>query len=314
MSVITSPEYKIIRSLKGNTESTSGEVNFSIIIPHKNIPSLLKRCIDSIPKRKDLEIIIVDDDSDNIDYSTFPGIDNFNTTIIFTTQSLGAGFARNVGLKYAQGKWLIFADADDFFTPIFTKVLDKHRNNNADIIYFTIESRDCETLQLCERGIFVNKTIKKALQTNNDNILRFQRLEPWGKLIKRHFIMENHIQFDQTLAGNDLMFSVLSGFYAKNIEAYDEPIYCLTQRSGSLAYSINQAICDAKCNVISNVNKFLISKNLATYRINIYPYIIQYAKIDCLLLIKKIMWSFTSYGIRFTIWDFVKSSFKALTK
>lgn len=38
-------------------------INYSIIIPHKNISSLLRRCLDSIPERDDLEIIVVDDNS-----------------------------------------------------------------------------------------------------------------------------------------------------------------------------------------------------------------------------------------------------------
>lgn len=40
------------------------EINYSIIIPHKNIPHLLQRCLKSIPRRKDVQIIIVDDNSD----------------------------------------------------------------------------------------------------------------------------------------------------------------------------------------------------------------------------------------------------------
>ena len=36
-------------------------INFSIIIPTKNIPDLLQRCLESIPQRSDIEIIVVDD-------------------------------------------------------------------------------------------------------------------------------------------------------------------------------------------------------------------------------------------------------------
>ena len=38
-------------------------INYSIIIPHKNIPDLLQRCLDSIPRREDVQII--DDDNSN---------------------------------------------------------------------------------------------------------------------------------------------------------------------------------------------------------------------------------------------------------
>lgn len=41
-------------------------INYSIIIPHKNSAGLLQRCLDSIPQRDDIQIIIIDDNSLNI--------------------------------------------------------------------------------------------------------------------------------------------------------------------------------------------------------------------------------------------------------
>ena len=53
-------------------------INYSIIIPHKNTPNLLQQCLDSIPYRDDIQIIVVDDNSEdktNIsDTSTFDKI------------------------------------------------------------------------------------------------------------------------------------------------------------------------------------------------------------------------------------------------
>ena len=51
-------------------------INYSIIIPHKNIPNLLQRCLDSIPNREDVQIIVVDDNSDPniVDFDKFPGL------------------------------------------------------------------------------------------------------------------------------------------------------------------------------------------------------------------------------------------------
>ena len=49
------------------------EMNFTIIIPHFNTPTLLLRLINSIPEHDDLELIIVDDNSD----PTVVDFDNF---------------------------------------------------------------------------------------------------------------------------------------------------------------------------------------------------------------------------------------------
>ncbi len=37
---------------------------FSVIISHKNRPKMLQRCLDSIPRRDDVQIKVVDDKSD----------------------------------------------------------------------------------------------------------------------------------------------------------------------------------------------------------------------------------------------------------
>lgn len=38
--------------------------HFTLIIPHKNVPDLLQRCIKSLPERNDMQVVIVDDNSD----------------------------------------------------------------------------------------------------------------------------------------------------------------------------------------------------------------------------------------------------------
>lgn len=52
------------------------EILYSIIIPHKDIPCLLQRCLDSIPPRDDVQIIVADDDSspDVVDFAHFRAV------------------------------------------------------------------------------------------------------------------------------------------------------------------------------------------------------------------------------------------------
>lgn len=70
-------------------------MNFTIIIPHKNIPHLLERLIKSIPVRDDLEIIVVDDHSDGSVKEYLNKIERDNLTFLFNQDCRGAGFARN---------------------------------------------------------------------------------------------------------------------------------------------------------------------------------------------------------------------------
>ena len=59
-------------------------INYSIIIPHKNSTKLLQRCIDTIPYRKDIQVIIVDDNSDCniVDFDYFPGLNEKHIEVI----------------------------------------------------------------------------------------------------------------------------------------------------------------------------------------------------------------------------------------
>ena len=103
-------------------------IKYSIIIPHKDTPDLLQQCLDSIPVRMDTEVIVIDDDSnpEKVDFNNFPRWKGKYYSTIFTKKGLGAGYARNVGLEHANGKWVIFSDADDYFLPSFDNILNEN--------------------------------------------------------------------------------------------------------------------------------------------------------------------------------------------
>ena len=124
--------------------------NFTIVIPHKNTPRLLERLIESIPMRDDLEIIVVDDHSDHniVDFDNYPCRERRNIVVVSNADNPGAGNARNFALPLAKGKWILFADSDDFYNVGFNLFLDKYVNDDADIVYFNANSVDTETYEI----------------------------------------------------------------------------------------------------------------------------------------------------------------------
>ena len=136
---------------------------YTIIIPHKNSPKLLQRCLNSIPRRDDLHIIVVDDNSDpnKVDFECFPGYDRDDVEIIFTKEGKGAGRARNVGLDHViDTKWIIFSDADDLFYETFPSILENYKDSNYDVIYFLAKPVDSDTLGPTKRIARANKYIE----------------------------------------------------------------------------------------------------------------------------------------------------------
>lgn len=214
---------------------------FTIIIPHKNIPNLLQRCLCSIPKREDLQVIIIDDNSDPgiVDFGNFPGIGEENIEVVFTKEGKGAGYARNIGLKYAKGEWLLFADADDFYNYSIGEILDRHINSSCDIIFFDSCSLDSETYANSFRSAFTHEMIKLYAKNKEEGEfqLRYYLGVPWSKIIKKDLIDKYKIRFDETQITNDNTFSYLCGYYAQKIDVDPVAGYCITTRADSLTFT-----------------------------------------------------------------------------
>lgn len=216
--------------------------NYSIIIPHKDIPDLLQRCLDSIPVRDDVEVIVVDDNSDpkKVDFEHFPGLERDNTRVIFSKDGGGAGHARNVGLDHARGRWIVFADADDFFTEDFNGLLDETVDAEEDIVFFdyiNVLSKK-PTQQVTDRNRY-KKFISAYLDGDkSESDLRIYFFVPWCKFIKRELIEHHRIRFHEVKWNNDLFFSVQAGCLAKTIAVSGKEAYVVTLREGSLTYDL----------------------------------------------------------------------------
>jgi len=217
------------------------EINYSIIIPHKNIPNLLQRCLDSIPRRNDVQIIVIDDNSDydKVDFKHFPGLGDPFVEVVFTKEGKGAGYARNVGLEKAVGKWLLFADADDFFNYCVNDIFDEYVNSNVDIIYFKHNSINSDTYTTTLRCNIFNTYIDYWMLSKKKAVgyLRYNHVCVWAILFKNEFIKKHSILFDEIYISNDVTFSYMAGYYASSIYADSRALYCTTIRQGSIRRS-----------------------------------------------------------------------------
>jgi glycosyltransferase involved in cell wall biosynthesis len=211
-------------------------INYSIIIPHKNIPELLQRCLNSIPRREDIQIIIVDDNSnpDKVDFEHFPGSGDTFVEIVFSKEGKGAGYARNIGITKATGKWLLFADADDYFTDGFLKCLDKYIDSNYDLVYFVMNGVNIKKRKENSSSRKYKKLMRKVIKEKKYDLYKYTVYCPVSKIIKRSLIIENGILFDNTMVIEDVMFSIKTAYYAENIYFDEHNIYVYEIRSGSL--------------------------------------------------------------------------------
>ena len=119
---------------------TSGNVRFfSVIIPtlneEKYLPKLLRCLVNQIDK--DFEVIVVDGKSED---KTVDAAGNFSDSIssltILNAVKRNVSYQRNLGAKYAKGKFLVFFDAD---TQIPFNFLSQVHN-------YLLENRNCNLL------------------------------------------------------------------------------------------------------------------------------------------------------------------------
>lgn len=171
-------------------------IKVSIIIPVWNQENLIVKCLDSIPNRHDIEILVINDGSTD---NTLEVLNNYTRLKlkIFTIDNQGPGIARNVGIDNAIGKYLLFIDSDDHIDSlIFNLILDTYLDYDYDFI--KTKCRMNNGLEYISkftlRGSFIRKnfvgTIRHPAKYNAEDTKFMRDLE---KLRPKIFIYDDNI-------------------------------------------------------------------------------------------------------------------------
>lgn len=238
-------------------------IEFSIIIPHKDLSlRYLLKCLESIPQRDDLEVIIVDDNSDpqNVDFAELQKLASRNTHLILDKSGLGPGYARNIGMESAKGKWVLFADADDYFC---RKSLDALLSQlllcTADIVFVGVDIVD------------LNGTVHKDLYgySENTELVEIQDIssfivdqhQSWRKVMRADFVQKQNLSYPRIKYCEDQSFSVKAIVLAERIMLFPTVVYTYVHRSSSITKKL--AVEDLKnaFNDALDTNRFLMDNN-----------------------------------------------------
>lgn len=208
--------------------------DFSIIVPTwRGAIKYLPRLLDSIPNKDGIEIIVVDNSKEPVSRSEI----NSDREIVFlhSAPERHAGGSRNEGIKAAKGKWLLFADADDFFSDYAFDVFYKYYDSDAEIIYTCPQGIYIDTGEPSDRGQHYFDLVCNFIsgkQTEDD--LRYGFGTPWAKMVSHALVDREHLFYDEIRASNDIYFSATTGYYAMKIEADRRVTYYVTVNKGSL--------------------------------------------------------------------------------
>ena len=217
------------------------DINYSIIIPHYDIPELLVRCLHSIPVREDIQVIVVDDCSPGSDeyLENIPELSRPYLEFYSTPKGGSAGRARNIGIEHAKGRWLIFIDSDDLFVQGAFDLLQSYIDEEADILYYNYKRVFSNDLtKLSKKWSNADDFIEYEI-TNDDTKFRYYDHPIWSKVIKKTLVDKYDIRCDETRYANDVGFSLKCGIHATNTKIINQALFLITERPGSLACAIS---------------------------------------------------------------------------
>lgn len=115
-------------------------IKCSIIIPCWNSKEYLGKCLESIPKRDDIEIICINDGSTDKTLDLLKNYKEFmykDIEILNYKKNKGVSYARNMGIDKAKGEYLLMLDSDDYInSEIFNKIVDNYLNGDYDMVFY----------------------------------------------------------------------------------------------------------------------------------------------------------------------------------
>ncbi len=185
----------------------------SAVITTHNRVGLLVKAIESVKAQtySDIEIIVVDDASDDDTERICRNTKGINYIRINKEESKGGNHARNIGIKNANGEYIAFLDDDDRWKPNKIEKQVKILENNKDIgmvytgLYVDTEKKNFNYVilfdenargNLVEKGLFwkpicststmiVRKSILEEIDYFDENVRYWQEYELSLRLIQK---------------------------------------------------------------------------------------------------------------------------------
>ncbi len=226
------------------------EIKVSVVIPVYNAEKYLEQCLDSVfgQTLKEIEIICVDDGSTDQSNAILENYrcDHPNLKV-YHQENRYAGAARNNGLSHASGKYVIFWDSDDYFDLRALELMyAQAEKTQADVCICNAQDFDSETGEFIAHN-YLRKPYPQEEVFNirdcKDRIYTFTSTVPWNKLIRRSFMIDQDIFFQETKHINDVMASLLILSLAERITICKKRlIYYRMNRADSLMSTYGEKI------------------------------------------------------------------------
>ncbi|HEL1599210.1 glycosyltransferase family 2 protein [Streptococcus suis] len=243
-------------------------MDITIIIPMKDTENQIMKCLDSIKintlSRDRYEVIIIDDASKQP--SEFLS-EKYDIHYFYSKKSLGAGGARNLGIRMARGKYICFIDSDDWISyDYLEKGLTYMEQCASEIGMFTLKREyddikdiiyKCKYNTLLQLG--PEESIKVMAKEYNFDV----NIVPstTNKIYLRQFLIDNNIFFPENRKFEDLLFSIKTMLAASKLICIPDATYFHYRRKGSIVQSFEHKNSEDMLFILKEIKVYLENNN-----------------------------------------------------
>lgn len=243
-------------------------IEVSVVVPIYNVEKYLRQCLESLVNQNfdDYEIILINDGAtDNSMKIAQEFEDKYKNIKLISKKNAGLGAARNTGMKYVTGKYVLFVDSDDYVSPEYISELYNVINReDSDIVICSHEKIYENKTEIVNLEVDFNKAYE-GIEVLGHLFSRKIRCYAWDKIYKTELFFNNEVQYLEGRLYEDILATVKLISKSKKISYINKPLYKYRIREGNItSIKTIKSIIDLNFS-IEKVNKYLVDENLYSY-------------------------------------------------
>lgn len=243
----------------------------SVVMPVYNSAAFLAQSVGTVlgQSMTDFELILVDDGSTDDSLERLKSYQDTRVKVL-TQQNQGAGVARNLGMSHARGKYILFLDSDDYFSPDMLAVLtQKAEQTGADVTICRATCFDHQTggelpsEWLRKDGFLARLEGRDRFEPAemHDCLFQFTYGWAWDKLFRLEFVREEKLVFPNFPTSHDLCFVYPALVCCKTIAVtHQQLVFYRMNRHGSVSDTRSEHL-QAPFQAISFLEDWLQKRN-----------------------------------------------------
>jgi len=220
------------------------EIKVSVIIAAYNCEQYIEKTLNSVLFGREInyEVIIVNDGSTDNTLSILKEYEKNDERVrVIEQENQGAGVARNTGMKYAKGEYLLFLDADDLFELEMVRLAwERAKIMDDDILVFRSNQFIDGTDEMLPARYTIHDNLLPEEQPFagtdiKENIFGVFVGWAWDKLFRAEFVKQNNLQFQALRTTNDMKFVFSAIAKAERISTRNEVLAHHRRAAGTLS-------------------------------------------------------------------------------